>query len=487
MSDPRARVPPLPAPEWSEEIVALLPLPGSARGAVRAARRPARRPPDRARASGPPGRRPRLVFRAPARLAATVVRAHRARRRRRRRLLGGHDHRAHVDATRGLGRRRVAARAGHPGGRRSSWTRSRTTSSSRATADTACEVRRHDGRLVQLRIEADDLDGIDRVLQIDPERRVVVGEVSERAGRVVSRVRHGGFVEVGGLWWPRLTRVFDERERMTAFVSTEVTALEAEAFDGAFDAATAVADGVLFLDGRLPDAADATQATHESRATFADHLRLALHEAGTQRWDEALAAWRAARALAATRRAPPGSISRSCSGHGGARPCSRTCGPWRTARARRRRGPVRPGGRRSRRERAAGSAGTPRGRLAGRRRARGAGLRPRPVRRPRPGRTQRRGARRPRARRSGLAPGPRGAARSRLRPRWRSATWTRAIALLDERATYRRAPAVHARGARVALRAADGRPVERTATRRPRRRRSRPGRRRPPRRRRGDA
>ncbi len=131
--------------------------------------------------------------------------------------------------------------------------------------------------------------------KVDPARGVIVSERVIQNGRTTRRVRHSGFVQVAGLWWPRLTEVFDARGRRVGHQTREIEPLEQTALEEAVAERTAAWDDVIFLGSKIPSVAEARQAAADGRATFADQLAIVCDEARRQRFDEALAAWAAAK------------------------------------------------------------------------------------------------------------------------------------------------------------------------------------------------
>jgi len=135
-------------------------------------------------------------------------------------------------------------------------------------------------------------------LAIDPAKRVIVEtHWYDGDGVLQGKLLRSSFIQVAGRWWARTVERFDAKGRRISRRTLEIEALPVGALDRlAEDAAKKNAD-VLTVAGPLPTRTQAKQAVREKRATFVDHVVLALTLAQQQRWQPALDAWTQAEAL----------------------------------------------------------------------------------------------------------------------------------------------------------------------------------------------
>jgi tetratricopeptide (TPR) repeat protein len=164
--------------------------------------------------------------------------------------------------------------------------------------DGEAEVVSRDGAIVTLRFRRPAAKA-EWVLVVDRDRRVVLEQRVYIDGRLELKLVWSDWTETGGLPFAGLHEEYDGdgaiavRTRTTATarpaaeVSEEIGRLVEGTGDGLFLAA---------VDRAVPDA---KRAAGGGTATFADRFALVLDHAGRQQWDEALAAWVAAKALAA--------------------------------------------------------------------------------------------------------------------------------------------------------------------------------------------
>ncbi len=161
----------------------------------------------------------------------------------------------------------------------------------------------NDENVVTIVFAANDDPANERVLVVDLGRSVLLEERSVLDGKTTGATRYADFVEVAGRWWATKVESLDEDGHVVARQTLKVEAIDAAAFDAAFDDAMVAHGDVVFLVGEDPKVADARQAVRDGRAGLAQHLVVALSHAARQRWDDA---WKAFEAAATAAGEKPG-------------------------------------------------------------------------------------------------------------------------------------------------------------------------------------
>ncbi len=168
-------------------------------------------------------------------------------------------------------------------------------------AQWSAKIESRDGTLVSIRLTAPKAYGTAEiasvVVTIDTEKRIVLRTDSFSGEKLTSSRRVIDLTLAGGLWWPTNVAIIDADGSEIWRKLATVRELTADAFDAALTKALDGQDDVIFLDVADPDLAAAKQAIHDDQATFADLLTIASDHARFQRWDEAWATWKKARAL----------------------------------------------------------------------------------------------------------------------------------------------------------------------------------------------
>ncbi len=155
----------------------------------------------------------------------------------------------------------------------------------------AAKVEKREGDVAVVVLTAPGLGKAAMRFTLDIQKRVVVELAVINQGRITRTTRYSDFVQAGGMWWATRIAFLDDKSRETSRFRLEVKALEPEAFAAALSRAVSGHEDVIFLGMKDPDLAQAKQAVHEKKGTFAHHFRMAAHFAASGQWDRAWTAW----------------------------------------------------------------------------------------------------------------------------------------------------------------------------------------------------
>ncbi len=158
-------------------------------------------------------------------------------------------------------------------------------------------AKREDGRVLVV-LEMRKPDRRRTELLIDTEKQALLSQSHYDGHAALSnRTVYTNHVEVAGRWWAQTIERWNRNQQRVGRTAVLVSPLAAGALEGEAARATAEQADVITIHGTLPKVPAAKQTRHEKRATFVDHLVVALRHGHRQQWKTALAAWDAAQGL----------------------------------------------------------------------------------------------------------------------------------------------------------------------------------------------
>lgn len=121
---------------------------------------------------------------------------------------------------------------------------------------------------------------------VDTSRHVVLRSEHQTDGQPPTVTTFDDFIELGGRWWARKIAHTDEKGRSTSQSVLKLESLAAEQFQQKLTAELAPLAQVQLLSQPFMTLKKARQAVADGTASFDAHLRMALHFASLQQWDD---------------------------------------------------------------------------------------------------------------------------------------------------------------------------------------------------------
>lgn len=123
---------------------------------------------------------------------------------------------------------------------------------------------------------------------IDTARHVVLEREYHHANKKLSTTKFDDFLEIDGRWWARKVTQHDDRNRLTSQTVMTLEPLTAEQFQQRMNVELTPLPTVQFVTLPTLTLKKARQDVADGRAGFDAHLRMAIHFASLQQWDDML-------------------------------------------------------------------------------------------------------------------------------------------------------------------------------------------------------